>query len=218
MRCPIIAQSLSITRLLILLLVLVNTGCQKELSDETPDSYSVIGNYYYKANIGGTSYGQEVTDTNGYVADEGVDGTTDVTFGGGISYTGTTLPSGGTEFGITKGIMHNFTSITQDQFKAFFSPGDYSYAPIDGSTGTFGDGISLYWVEPDGTDMWITGDGTTMQSGSSFKIISAADATDAQGNYYLKVKVQFTCNFYSINTGATKTVTNGEAVVKFTMH
>lgn len=218
MRSPIVARPLSLTRLIILLFVLINTGCYKDYSDESPDSHNVIGNYYYSADIGGTNFSQEVTDTNGYMADEGVDGTTDVTFGGGISYTGSTLPTGGTEFGITKGIMHDFASVTQARFKEFFAPGDYSYAPIDPGTGTFGDGISLYWVEPDGTDMWITGDGPTMQPGSSFKIISTADGTDSQGNYFLKVKVQFTCNFYSINTGATKTVSNGEAIVKFTMH
>jgi len=178
------------------------------------------GDFYYKANIGGTNYMQDVTSTNGFGPSAGVDppSSNDVTFGGGISYNGSTLPAGGTEFGVVKGIMHNFSTATQAQIKAFLAPGSYSYSPavISAPNIPTGDGISLYWIEPGQGDMWVTRNGPADQVGSTFTIVSNTDAMDSQGTPYMKVKVQFSCKFYSVTNGASKTVTNGEAVVAFT--
>jgi hypothetical protein len=181
---------------------------------------TITGDFYYKLTLAGTNYSQDVTSTNNYIADAGVAGTPDAMFAGGISYNTSTLPAGATEFGITKGTLHNYTE-TQAEFKQFFSPGNYPYATINSTgTGLTNDGIALTWIEPGGNDSWSTLDGS-LQSGSTFKIVSATEVTDASG-YYLKVKVQFTCKLYSINGISngqliSKAVTNGEAVVKFVM-
>jgi len=181
---------------------------------------AITGDFYYKLTLAGTNYSQDVTATNNYNSDAGVAGTPDAMFAGGISYNSSTLPPNGTEFGITKGTLHGYTE-TQAQFKAYFAPKNYSYATINTSgTGLSSDGIVLTWVEPGGNDMWSTLDGS-LQTGSTFKIVSATDVNDPSG-YYLKVKVQFACKFYSYNAIAngqlvSKAVTNGEAVVKFVM-
>ena len=183
---------------------------------------TITGEYYYKLTLAGTNYSQDVTATNNYYNDAGVLGTPDAMFAGGISYNtpSTSLPPGVTEFGITKGTLHGYTE-TLAQFKSFFTPGNYTYATVNSTgTGLTNDGIVLTWVEPGGTDMWSTIDGT-FQQGSTFKIVSATEGTDASGSF-LKVKVQFACKFYSYNGLAagqlvSKAVTNGEAVVKFVM-
>lgn len=183
---------------------------------------TLTGDFYYKLTLAGTNYSQDVTATNNYINDAGVAGTPDAMFAGGISYntSSTSLPAGVTEFGITKGTLHGYTE-SKTQLKAFFAAGNYNYATINSTgTGLLSDGIVLTWVEPGGTDMWSTLDGS-LQSGSTFKIVTATEVNDASG-YYLKVKVQFTCKFYSYNSISSgqlvsKAVTNGEAVVKFVL-
>lgn len=54
----------------------------------------------------------------------------------------------------------------------------------------------------------------TDQTGSTFTIISTADAKAFNG-LYLKTKMQFKCKLYNVNTGAMKEVTNGEMVGTF---
>lgn len=169
--------------------------------------------FYYKATIDGVNYEQGVTDVNGYEAGSGMGGVDEVAFGGGINWANPPVPAGKTEMGVSKGLMRNYLAATEAQFKAFFAPGNYSYAP---SSFSQGDGVSITWTDPAG-EYWDTRDGRVDQAGSTFKIISTEDARDAIGNYYVKVKMQFNCKLYNINTGAVKTVTNGEIVVLFGM-
>jgi hypothetical protein len=183
---------------------------------------AITGDFYYKLTLDGTNYSQDVTAVNKYINDAGVSGTPDAMFAGGISYNtnSNTLPAGVTEFGITKGTLHGYTE-TKAQFTGFFPVGNCTYATIN-STGTAltSDGVVITWIEPGGNDSWTTLD-LALQSGSTFKIVSATEVTDASG-YYLKVKVQFACKLYSVNgiynnQLISKTVTNGEAVVKFVL-
>ncbi len=168
---------------------------------------------YYKATIGGVNYFQSVTATNNYEAGSGMGGTDDVVFGGGINYANPPLPAGLTQMSVDKGLMHNYLSATKSQFKAFFAPGIYPYAPASYS---LGDGISIVWNDPLGGD-WDTRDGTVDQAGSNFKIISTEDSYDAIGRYYIKVKMQFNCKLYNRSTGAVTVLTNGEMVAYFGM-
>jgi hypothetical protein len=115
--------------------------------------------------------------------------------------------------GVSKGLMHHYTSATQAQFKAFFAPGDYPYAP---GSFSLGDGVAVTWTDTNG-EYWDTRDGRVDQNGSTFKIISVEDAPDVTGTFYVKVKMQFTCKLYNVNTGAMKQLTNGEIVVYFGM-
>ena len=187
--------------------------CKVSVTVGSVGSGGTTGEFYYKATIDGTNYTQGVTSSNGYEAGSGMGGVDDVVFGGGINYENPPVPAGFTEFGIDKGLMHNYVSATQAQFKAFFAPGDYTYAPSSYSNGN---GVRVYWTDPSGGD-WDTRDGPADQTGSTFKIISVVDFIDLAGNYYLKVKVQFSCKLYNVTTGATKQLTNGEAVVVFGM-
>ena len=157
------------------------------------------------------NYSQAVTDDNNYEAGSGSGGMDDVVLGGGINYANPPLPNGLTEMSVSKGVMHNYLSATEAQFKAFFAPGQYSFAP---ESFLQGDGVQVYWTDRNGED-WYTRDGRTDQSGSIFKIISVEDSPDALGRYYVKVKMQFNCKLYNVNTGAMKQLTNGELVAYF---
>ncbi len=47
-----------------------------------------------------------------------------------------------------------------------------------------------------------TRDGPVDQVGSTFKIISVQDFVDLAGDYYVKVKVEFSCKLYSMSVQA----------------
>lgn len=168
--------------------------------------------FYYKATIGGVNYVQEATVTNGYDWFVGnIPQGTDLLVAGSISTTVTPLPVGKTDLFIAKGLLRNYITVTQSQLKTFFPVGAVSFAPANPFSG---DGVTILWTDPNG-DRWTTGDGSTQQSGSSFKIISAEDYMDSNGDPYLKVKVQFNCKLYKASSTDTKQVTNGEAVLLF---
>ena len=174
---------------------------------------TTLGEFYYKATIDGVNYVQDVTLTNDYEPGVGMSGSTDVVFGGGITYANPPLPAGKTEFGIDKGVMHGYgSSTTPAQFKAFFPVGNASYAPTSFSGG---DGVKVYWTDGSGT-VWDTRNGPTDQAGSTFKILSTQSFVDLAGDEYVKVKVEFSCKLFN-GAGASKQLTNGEAVIAFGM-
>lgn len=200
-----------------LVLFLVLTGCQKEITGDivaagnTADSTGGgTGNqagaytYYYQATIDGVIYKEIVTDDNGYTAGSGASGTDDVIVGGGINLTDTTKK--GTQFGIGKGTIHNYLSLKNTDFKAFFSPGTYPYSK------DAVDGVSVGWTDKAGNH-WRTSSGSANQAGSSFKITSVKDVNALNG-YFVAVTAEFNCNLYN-ETGSKKTLTNGKAVVVF---
>jgi hypothetical protein len=154
---------------------------------------------------------QDETLTNGYEAGSGMGGTDDVVFGAGLYYINGTLPAGKTEFGIDRGMMHHYQTATQAQFKAFFPVGNLPYS----SNSWAADGVIVYWTGPNGEE-WNTRNGPVDQTGSTFKILSVQDFVDLKGDYYVKVKVEFSCKLYN-GAGASKQLTNGEAVMVFGM-
>jgi len=171
------------------------------------------GIYYYKATIGGVNYYQDVTLTNNYLPGSGLGGVDDVDLSASID---PIIPSAKdtSSFEISKGILHNYLSVTDAQFKAFFKPGTYPFTTgPESDPYKNGDGIYIIWVDKQG-NLWSTIDGTGDQTGSSFKIISVDDAPDGI-NYYIKVKMQFNCKLYKEYTGEMKQLTNGEMVGLF---
>jgi hypothetical protein len=173
----------------------------------TPDAY-------YKANIGGIDYVQIVTDNNGFIAGSGLGGTDDVIISASIDYEYPPAPPNTTQIGIDKGLMHNYTSATDADFKAFFAPGAYPYEIPNSITYPTGEGITINWTDGNGNN-WNTNFGSGDQTGSTFTIISVEDVYDLTGTYYLKVKVQFKCKLYKENTGEMKQLINGEFVGYF---
>ncbi len=145
--------------LLFILALVALTGCQKELAGDiiaagnTVDSTGAGGTgsqsgtytYYYQATIDGVNYKEIVTDNNGYIAGSGASGNDDVVVSGGINIMDTTKK--GTTFGVTKGTLHNYLTLTDSQFKAFFSPGTYPYSKeaIDGIIVGWGDKNGNSW-------------------------------------------------------------------------
>lgn len=168
--------------------------------------------YYYKITVSGQVYEQHATEDNHYIPGSGLDGVDDVNFSAGINYSdisGGVPPAGTTGFGVKIGMMHNYMSASDKAFTDFFALGNYSYVK-DFNTAK---GVSIYWLDPQGEE-WSTQAGTADQTGSTFTIISTADAKAFNG-LYLKTKMQFKCKLYNVNTGAMKEVTNGEMVGTF---
>jgi len=188
---------------------IIFSGCKKEKNDT-----SATSTYYYKANIGGTTYSQTVTDTNGFEAGSGLGGTDDVTVAATIDPINNQYSATSTSMDIEKGILHNYLSLTDQQFYTYFAPGSFNFTSgPDYDPYQNGDGFTITWIDPDGTE-WDTYSGTGDQTGSTIKIISEQE-TQSPINYYVMVKLQFTCKLYNSNTGEMKQLTKGEFVGLF---
>lgn len=173
-----------------------------------PDNSTSV---YYKANIGGTDYSQEATATNGYIAGSSLSGTDDVSITADISPENDPYPANSTSMVITKGIMHNYFAASDNDFKAFFSPGNYPFTQgTDDNPFINGDGFYIQWVDGQG-NAWSTLAGTGDQTNSFIKIISTIDDPDPT-TYYVRVKLQFSCKLYRMDTGEMRQLTNGEFV------
>jgi hypothetical protein len=166
--------------------------------------------YYYKITIDGKTYEQHVTMDNNYEAGSGLGGGDDVTITASINYGESDPPAGTTGFGVTIGMMHHYMNATNADFKAYFAPRTRVYT----KDFSVADGVNLGWTDANGEE-WGTDYGTGDQTGSTFSIISFADATDLTGTLYLKTKMQFKCKLYNHTTGAVKEITSGEMVGNF---
>jgi len=187
------------------------SGCKKKKNDPTSPTTST---YYYKVTIGGKQYNQTATNTNGYVAGSSLGGTDDVTVSADISPEADPQPAGSVSLAITKGILHNYLALSNAQFYQYFTPGTFSYTTgPDYDPFKNGDGFIISWIDENGTE-WNTSAGTGDQTESTIKIISEQDA-QSPINYYLMVKLQFSCKLYNTNTGEMKQLTNGEFVGLF---
>jgi hypothetical protein len=185
------------------------SGCKKGKNSKTNTS-----TYYFTATIGGAAYSQTVTETNGYEAGSALGGTDDVTISATISPSNSQYSANSTYMDITKGILHNYLSLTKPQFFDYFTPGSFNYTTgPDYDPFKNGDGFIVTWIDGNGTE-WNTSSGTGDQTGSTIKIISEQDAQSPIG-YYLMVKLQFSCKLYNSNTGEMKQLSNGEFVGLF---
>ena len=182
--------------LLMALLPVILFSCSK--SKHTANS----GTYYFKANIGGKSYNVSATNDGKIIAGSGVAGTDDVAIFGTIDNT-----TDGSEFAISKGIMHNFLSAVQTDMKNFFSAGTYNFS-VDAQNG-----VEISWTDATGKN-WSTSNGSGDETGSTFKIVSVVDDPDVLGKYYVKVKSQFNCTLYD-DSGNSMPLTAGEMVGDF---
>lgn len=193
---------------ILLFCIIVFSGCKKV------NTKSDNASYYYKATIGGVQYLQKVTETNGYEAGSAKGGADDVTFSATINPKDYPSPPKSTTMDITKGMFHNFFAATNEQFKAFFPPGVYNftsgpeYDPFKS-----GDGFIIEWFDENGVD-WSTAAGSGDQTNSTLKIVSVKEAQSVI-DYYVEVKLQFSCKLYNSNTGEMKELKDGEFVGLF---
>ena len=177
---------------------------------------TAVSDAYYKATIAGVDYFQNVTATNKYQAGFSTSGAgNNMVIGALINYTSSPLPAGLTTFGVSKGLLRGYSTSTEAQFKAFFTPGTYPLAPPGPANLQNGDGIVISWTDKDGNN-WSSLHATSAQpASSSFTIISAEDGHDANGVYYVKAKMQFNCVLYKAGTNTIVALTNGEMVGYF---
>ena len=175
-------------------------GCKKENNNSDQ-------NYYFKATFDGVSYLQNITATNGYAATSNItspDAVNGASITGGIGPTDIYATT--TAMYFTRASANNYSSSTIDQFNAYFAPGIYTYttSPDRASGKTFSVGF-----RDNSGQWWETFAGSADQTNSKIQIISIANA-DSTSNYYIKVKILFSCNLYNETTGEEKTLTNGE--------
>jgi hypothetical protein len=174
------------TLLLSLLTVLsFITACKK--NDPTTNTDS---EFYYEATIDGTKYKVSAPSDN---ADP------DFSAGSGLSALGfdATYTSNisdyrpnGTQMFVSKGILIEYQTSTNEEFRNFFSPGNYNYTP------TYEEGVTIAWADKTGK-IWATDNASGDQTGSSFKIISTEESPgDVLGRLYVKTKIQFNCKLY----------------------
>lgn len=173
------------------------------------------GETYYKATIGGVNYTESVTATNDYIAGSGLSGQDVVSFSASIKHLNSPMPAGFTAMVIDKGMLSGYLQATNATVKNFFAVNSYPFAPPGPSPYQNGNGVMVYWIDKTGAG-WTSFHATQAQPAtSSFKIISVEDAPDLTGTYYVKVKMQFNCTLYKVNSTETVVLTNGEMVSYF---
>jgi hypothetical protein len=189
--------------------IIALSSCKKENTKNSDN-----GSYYYTATIGGVQYSQKATEINGYEAGSAIGGSDDVTFSATINPKDYPYPAESTTMDITKGMFHNYFDATNEQFKAFFPPGvtNFTSGP-EYDPFKFGDGFIIEWFDENDVD-WSTAAGTGDQTNSTIKIVSVKESPSIV-DYYLEVKLQFSCKLYNSNTGEMKQLTNGEFVGLF---
>jgi hypothetical protein len=198
MKTSLLFIALPLKILLISSLLAITTGCSKSKDDDSSATY------YYKAKIGGEEHTEKVTSSNKVIAGSGTNGFNDVVCVADIS---PDVPNQVNALIISKGVLSNYMSISQEQFLAFFTPGSYSY------TSGSNNGFTVTWIDAEGK-FWSSDNGTGDQTGSTIQIISASPEPNAI-DYYVKVKVVFTCKLYKEGTGEMKQLTSGEFVGLF---
>jgi hypothetical protein len=175
------------------------------------------GPYYYKATIGGEYFEAKTktvpTSDDDYLPGYGMGGQENVEFSAILSPFSNPKP-GLTIIEISKGILFDYFSATNDNVKDFFAPGSYPYISADSLNFPNAGGISIIWGDKE-NKLWSTEYGTGDQTGSSFKIITMEEDNDPTVLLSLKVKMQFNCKLYKEDTGEMKQLTNGEMVGSF---
>lgn len=110
-------------------------------------------------------------------------------------------------FRIEKGTLHFVGgSPENDDFKAFFSPGTYSFS-VD-----LKNGFQVEWYDSNGKQ-WTSYFGTGDQSGSAITIDDMKDE-EVFGTYQVRVKISFHCMLYE-DGGNSIELTNGVYVGSF---
>lgn len=178
------------------------SGCKKDKDKDDPKEEI----YYFKANIGGKSYSEKVTETNGYIAGSSLGGMDIVNFSADIGPDDETVQK--PSMSITKGLMYNYLSATNPDFINFFKPGSYTYTTSPDYNPILGNGFEVGFADENG-DYWSTDAGAKDQTNSKIKIISV-DETESFINFYIGVKIQFSCTLYNLFTGEKKELKDGE--------
>lgn len=159
--------------------------------------------YYYEANIDGVFYKETVTTTNGYKAGYDVLGTDDVILSSTIvPISFPTMPAGKTGMVVSKGLLYNYPTRNNTEFKTFFNLGNYPYANPPAVT----DGGYISWYDRNGTE-WRSDNAPADQSGSRFAVVLVEEVATTPV-YTVGITFTFDCKLYDAG-GNVKTLTGG---------
>lgn len=159
--------------------------------------------YYYEANIDGVFYKETVTTTNGNEAGYGISGTDDVILSSHVlPIAFPPMPAGKTGMEVSKGILYNYPTRNNTEFKTFFNLGNYSYM----NPPSVSDGAIITWYDQNGTE-WRTDNPPADQSGSRFAIVLVEEAA-LTPVYTVAITFTFDCKLYDSN-GNVKTLNGG---------
>jgi hypothetical protein len=122
-------------------------------------------------------------------------------------------------FSLERGIIKNYSSLTQSPFQNSFTTGNYAYADLEKVNPPFTpisqNGIALLWADEAGV-IWRTDKGIGNQLGSKFIIINRQSITYpwTATPYPTRVVAEFNCKIYD-DAGRSKQITNGKLAYYF---
>jgi len=200
---------------MIICLALLATACKKD--DDSDDSNDDTGSTTIDvSNAVGGLYFAAYLDGNAFSLLNGVDGYGNGTTQSGGGSVGDWEEIQGSIYGglnssviaVVEILKYNDqpTFLGSSDYAAMWQVGDYNYGSSeDDNNGVSVDGVIITYVDADGVN-WTTSKGTGDQSGSSFNISAAVDATDGVSQ---KVATgTFSCKLYD-GDGNEIVVTNG---------
>lgn len=159
--------------------------------------------YYFEANIDAVFYRETVTTTNGNEAGYAILGTDDVILSSTILPTSfPVIPAGKTAMEVSKGLLYNYPTRNNTEFKTFFNLGNYSYM----NPPSVSDGAIVSWFDQNGTE-WRTDNAPANQDGSRFAVVLVEEAA-LTPIYTVAITFTFDCKLYDGN-GNVKTLTGG---------
>jgi hypothetical protein len=160
--------------------------------------------YYYEGNIDGVFYKETVTTTNGYEAGYIVSGTNEaILYSTILPASFPPMPTGKTGMEVSKGILYNYPTRNNTEFKTFFNLGNYSYTNNPSNN----DGVNITWYDKNGTE-WKTDNAPADQAGSRFAIVLVEEAATTP-IYTVAITFTFDCKLYDAS-GNVKTLTGGK--------
>ena len=211
---------------------LLSASCKKELSCEnchqtiqplpTPAGDSAL---YYQFTLDNKNY-QAIAYQNNFIVVSTLDwsGTADrdsgVVMGSGlVPPNTTTFLLAPFTFILERGIIKNYSTLTQNSFQSFFNTGDYSYANltevVPPYTPVSENGVALLWVDEAGV-IWRTDKGSGNQFGSKFTISNKQNMTYSWSTtpFPMRISADFNCKIYDDN-GRRKQINNGKLAYYF---
>jgi hypothetical protein len=172
-------------------IIFIFASCKK---DDNSSQNSIV-NDYYDIVVEGVTYKQEITNNNAtddYNSASGLYGQYDVIFTSSIY----NVNQGGTSMEVLKGIFKNYFDASFEDFKNYFSVGNYSFA----KSGTNDSGFRINWYDKNGKG-WASNNGSADQTGSSISITELKEEL-VLGETYLKPTISFKCKLYDENGNA----------------
>lgn len=168
---------------------------------------------YFKGIIGGIKYYVEAPTIGPDNIPYGSSGRDTASFSSFLGPRIYPTPSGTGTISLQKGLMYNYPTSTETDFKNFFQPGAYAFYPNKCRSILF-PGIILFWSDSN-NEGWGTQKVFGDQTGSSFTIVGIEDGHDNKGHYFVKVKSRFNCKLYNLKSGEMIQLTDGELVSFF---